>query len=553
MKSLYITIGSLLVSLSIFAQTLGDYGNLDNGNWSGNIWALYSFDGFDETSGSPNPHKVTFIGHGDIAPNTTVSLNVNFTIESDGEIAVQDGSTFIINSGVTLTVKGKLTVFDGTLTNNGTIIVESTDTESGSLIYDGTLGGTCIYRQEITNGVWHLIGVPMDEVQLSAFKPAEPALGYMREYITGSNEWGPYMSDEGDDVEYMKGYEYWTTADHTVSVSGTFGNGTKTYNLATGGDKWNLISNPYPCAVDIGTLTTTNIDGGSFYYYIGGTTTNYGIWNSLDEGVNGGTQFIPPFQGFFVLQTGGSNTLVIENGNKAHPDREFYKSSSIIGKSDVLRLQIIQDEEKHSESLILMYADATNGHDTKYDARALYSSNPENPELFTEADDILLKINALGTFPAIVPLVLNIAEAGNVKLSISETRLMNANTEIKLEDRLTGNFYKLDSTFSGLSFNVEPGYLRERFFVHYSNAVGIDEQLNAKPEIYSSRNTVYIKNSVSEEYDYQIINMLGQVIMEGQHNGSDIYSIQLDQPSAYYLVKVISDKITTTEKLYISK
>jgi hypothetical protein len=240
------------------------------------------------------------------------------------------------------------------------------------------------------------------------------------------------------------------------------------------------------------------------------------------------------------------------NGNKEHPDHEFYKNSKSEGISDRVRIQISQDEF-WSETVVVGVEGATSGYDRNIDTRMPTITDPVAPEIYSKGGDEKIMINGIGDYPAVVPLELDVLIAGIIKLQVTEMSDMLPYTLVELEDRQTGTFYTLTPTFMGLNINVEQGILRDRFFVHYSSTVGIDEQDVNKPEIYSARNIVYIKNNNQVEYDYQIINMLGQVIAEGQNNGSQIFSVQLDQPAAYYLVKVTTNDLTTTEKLYISK
>jgi len=71
--------------------------------------------------------------------------------------------------------------------------------------------------------------------------------------------------------------------------------------------------------------------------------------------------------------------------------------------------------------------------------------------------------------------------------------------------------------------------------------------------IYSNKNIIYIDHDGSEDYDVQIVNMMGQTIYEGQKSGSGLSTVSLDQPSAYYIIRLISEESIITKKLYISK
>jgi hypothetical protein len=563
-----------MVPLLTFSQGQGDWSPSYTGNWSDDLmWYQYNEGEWVDAYAYPTSPISDNILLGELQEQVTITMDLPMTLSSgfniivystvhlilNEDLTIENGATLAINyngrltigAGVTLTIKGQFNV-EGSINNNGNLVIESSATESGSMVYNASISGT--YKQTITNGVWHLIGVPMTGVELGAFDPAGGD-GYMRPYVTATPGWGDYMYDESTVLNVGQGYEYWTTVNNTVSVSGTFYNGNKSLTLSTAGNKYNLIANPYPCALDWETVAdNANVTSGSVYYYNAtGGTNGYAVYSAASNtGTFGATQFIPPFQGFFVEQTGGDASMDFTNENKAHPDHEFYKNSKSEGISDRVRIQISQDEF-WSETVVVGVEGATSGYDRNIDTRMPTITDPVAPEIYSKGGDEKIMINGIGDYPAVVPLELDVLIAGIIKLQVTEMSDMLPYTLVELEDRQTGTFYTLTPTFMGLNINVEQGILRDRFFVHYSSTVGIDEQDVNKPEIYSARNIVYIKNNNQVEYDYQIINMLGQVIAEGQNNGSQIFSVQLDQPAAYYLVKVTTNDLTTTEKLYISK
>lgn len=471
--------------------------------------------------------------------NSTWAVSNNITIESNGELRIKDD--------------GRLTM-TGTITNNGSasdFIIEANAASSGSLLYDGSVSGT--YSQYISEDIWHLIGIPVNQgsgATLGAFNPAT-GTGFMRAYETANSDWGTYMYNESEQLNVGQGYEYWTTVNNTVSLTGTFNTGNVNLTMSSSGNQYNLLANPYPCAIDWESVADkTHADAESVYFYANTSGTNgYAVYNSsTNTGTYGATQYIPPFQGFFVEQTSATD-MDFSNSNKAHPNTAFYKSVEEDGIYDRIRLQLTQDT-LWSETVIVHSDDATNGYDEMVDTKMPYNNYVIAPEIYTIADDQDIMINGIGDYPAVVPLELDIIKPGIASITLTEMSDMLESTEITLEDRENNTFYTLDNNFQGISFEVDSAIISNRFFVHFTNSVNTTEQKNIETEIYSYNNVVYI-SKLNEDADVQIFNMLGQQVYNGRIQNQGMVRIELDQPIGYYIVKVQTNQNLLNKKLYI--
>lgn len=471
--------------------------------------------------------------------NSTWAVSNNITIESNGELRIKDD--------------GRLTM-TGTITNNGSasdFIIEANAASSGSLLYDGSVSGT--YSQYISEDIWHLIGIPVNQgsgATLGAFNPAT-GTGFMRAYETANSDWGVYMYNESEQLNVGQGYEYWTTVNNTVSLTGTFNTGNVNLTMSSSGNQYNLLANPYPCAIDWESVADkTHADAESVYFYANTSGTNgYAVYNSsTNTGTYGATQYIPPFQGFFVEQTSATD-MDFSNSNKAHPNTAFYKSVEEDGIYDRIRLQLTQDT-LWSETVIVHSDDATNGYDEMVDTKMPYNNYVIAPEIYTIADDQDIMINGIGDYPAVVPLELDIIKPGIASITLTEMSDMLESTEITLEDRENNTFYTLDNNFQGISFEVDSAIISNRFFVHFTNSVNTTEQKNIETEIYSYNNVVYI-SKLNEDADVQIFNMLGQQVYNGRIQNQGMVRIELDQPIGYYIVKVQTNQNLLNKKLYI--
>jgi hypothetical protein len=481
---------------------------------------------------------------------------------SNGRLYLNNGSITTVSS--TGRVSGQnltITEYDGS-----EIIVEADANGSGSLVYNGAGGAISgTYKQFLSNGQWHLLGIPTTSCTLGAFNPPNGD-AYMRFYDTPNSNWSAYMFNENDLLDIGTGYQYWTTVDWTAEISGTYNVLASNASLSTQGDKWNLLSNPYPCALDIEILyaqgSLDNIDGSTIYFYSsdsesGHTTNGYQYYNgSNGQGTTNATRYIPPMQGFFVLQSGAGTSFSFPTVAKSHPDREFYKKNNKSGVddgiSDIVKLSLVQKDTLYSEATVLMMEEATNGHDIEFDTRAFFNNYVQAPELYFKVEDELLKINSLGSYPAVVPLVLQFPVEGQAKLSLIEMNDMSDDTEILLEDRESGNYYSIDDTFLGVVFQADSGLMTDRFYLHYNSTVGNQEINDEQINIYSFGNVLYL-NSLEVDSELRVFNIMGQLVHEEKLTGEKLHNIELDLPSAYYVIELRSSQESVTRKLYIAK
>ena len=149
---------------------------------------------------------------------------------------------------------------------------------------------------------------------------------------------------------------------------GTDNNITNTSGTDATLNGFNLVGNPYPCAIDWDAATgwtKTNVNNAIYFFkenqyasYVNGT------------GTNGGTQYIPSLQGFFVRRNQsafGTGTLKMDNNVRVHNTTSFYKSLN----SDLLRLKVTGNSF-NDETVIRFNDAASSGFDGNMDAYKLF-------------------------------------------------------------------------------------------------------------------------------------------------------------------------------------
>ena len=531
-----------MVGLS-FGQNDWDFKSVNDGDWAtGTNWEVW-YDlgggGAWQTWGlAPDPYvtsgNMIYVYH-DISISTELNpMESNMTISSSASLTIS-------NSGAM-----KIT---GTLTNNagtGGLVIKSNSSGTGSLINNSTgLSGT--FEQYFDNGRWYLVSPPFSGVDSYDFWDGTNQ-AFMRPYNSPGGGWGAYYGAPAVGLNVGEGYEYWQdAATITVSTTGTFITGNKSLSISSGGatdPDWNLVGNPYPCAINWDSVADkSNVDGKAFYVYDG---SGYKSYNG--ESGTATNQYIPPMQGFFVKRIGGSS-IGIENADKAHAGIGIYKSLS----NDYNNHFKIRASALGQESVCVLYQkmEATNGADIEFDAPLLFNNDPDFIEIYSLAGDKKSCINIFGDYPYDVNLGFRVPEGGaEFTIEPFDFRNIDDSFSILLEDTETGEIVDFNEG-ANYTFNMqEGGMIEDRILLHLNSTVGVNEMDGLSFNVFSNANKVYLRNTNTDIYDVSIYSTLGQIVYSKNSLSGD-QVIQLDVPFGYYLVKIQSEKGFQTVKLNI--
>jgi len=159
---------------------------------------------------------------------------------------------------------------------------------------------------------------------------------------------------------------------------------------------WSLVGNPYPSPVDW--LMETGWDKSDIVdakYIWNPSNNNYTIFlgGSTPTGINGGTQYIPSNQGFWV-QAYQNGSISIDNTTRvgimtSTPD--YYKNSN--ANSQELRL-IASGNGYSDETMIRFIPEATSEFDITADASKLFSTHDSVPQICSNTGNNLLTVNS---------------------------------------------------------------------------------------------------------------------------------------------------------------
>ena len=488
---------------------------------------------------------------------TDVNL-FDFTIDRTGENAYFMTDLYF-NNDLTIT-DGRVTLsagcdydVDGNIVNTpGTasaFILKSDASGTASLIHTtSNVPATC--ERYLTADDWHYYFTPIDDANIDILTTVSwggdnPNFFWYNEpiadYWTGGTLYNPSgwtAPDHNGKLLTTKAYIHLSTETYIYSLTGGgLFQGTKEFTLSytdNGGtaiepitgkqwlefEGWNLFGNPYTSAFDWdnGSIDKTYIENVIYYYdngtdqykyYGGGTSFNQGIT------VNGGSQYIPANQGFFVKATSviaHGEEFSIPNSARTHNSQNFWKDKVKDPIPNLIRLEI--KEEEFTDEIVVrtlpIGTGVTTEHDGDFDAYKMFSWNNLRPQIYSrnETSSNYYAINSFPEFSSnkIVPLGVYIGETGEYTINMTENYFEN--THVWLEDRILEiNTNLLQNPIYTFSQSAEIN--NERFYLHF----GINNSpiLNTKipdqkiPIIFPYQYYISSNMFIDKDYEDEII------------------------------------------------
>jgi len=290
-------------------------------------------------------------------------------------------------------------------------------------------------------------------------------------------------NEAAPDVNLTKdfGYAFYDESDKLVTFTGTPNTGDLDViglsytddNDDDNGDPyngWHLVSNPYPSSIDWDAIddNLTNLDN-AIYVWEGDNIT--GAYASYVGGSAGGTgnldRYIATGQSFFVHATADNAGFQLRNTHRVHSGVKFLKSSSI---NNLLKLNVIK-EGLSTKTVVYFNQNATNEFDGEFDAYQLFAPWSRAPQIYSITTGNKTKLS-ISTLPETementsVPLGIMSVDGGNSVINLEEFNGFDL-IHVYLED-LDLNEMKNLRNISGYNFNLTPGYVSDRFVLHFT-------------------------------------------------------------------------------------
>lgn len=483
------------------------------------------------------------------------SLSAQLTIDPGGLVSIKPGGEMYIGMDFKINAINGSSGYFSDQTNTG----------------DVTITGNVSVERYMVADVWHNVASPVSSETSAVFTGTDMVWYYDETLIL--NDWnfgwvwqpsGPLAVPRGYDVTFY-------TTDVLVDYTGTGAQlNTGSYSIALTNTNstpteiashkgWNLVANPYPSPVDWQASSgwnKANINDAKYIW--DGPNDIYTIWlgGGAPIGINGGTQYIPSDQGFWVQATGNGN-FGIANATRcgfmtATPD--FYKQAEVINYP---LLSLVVYSETHSDEAVIRFIEGnTSSFDLNMDASKLFSRNPDVPQIYIQENKYNFALNTYSDFYQDVPVPINFkcTKEGYYSLEIDERTTLSSNTAIYLKDEFEQKVINLTEQTSYEFYHV-PSYNNSRFKVFFNPSEDVVNNISPDEyySVFSKDGSIkIIKNTVKENQSRLVVyNLQGQAVYEENLACQKATTIQLMQPMGCYIVSIVSTDYLFTTKIIL--
>lgn len=351
------------------------------------------------------------------------------------------------------------------------------------------------------------------------------------------------------------------------------------YSFSIDQNKYSLLGNPYPSALDSEAFITDNAGefNGILYIYDSSSDNTHvrgsytGTYKTISSGVAiGSGLYLPVGQAFFITrEVAGSGTLTFKNSQRTlttltDTDAIVAKSSNKKESSTSTNLSVIKigfqfnlnDGQKRNRQVAVAFRGLTNNYDRGFDAE-MWSLQPtdfyltvndrEAPFIITSIEDFRESIE--------VPLVVQLDTDRKVTFSIDEIK--NIDATVYLLDKFTNTYYNLSE--GSKTINLLKNKFIDRFFITFNKqALSVaDNLLNNSFTIHHQRDRkeLLIKNNGNSSVKKVTIStILGQKIIEID-NEIQLYKKEITVntnplSSSFYIISIETSEGKISKKFF---
>lgn len=487
-------------------------------------------------------------------PNTTIKPVLNSSVTIDN-LSIETSAELTLNEQAALTLKENLI-------NEGTLTINSTEANSGSIIVEGTSTGNITYNRAVSTD-WHLVSSPVtsqnydndwvaaNSIASGTFNTSQRGIAT---YDNNLGNWDYMLEGESSTFTAGKGYSTLRTSAGNLSFTGTILTTDTTEEIVNGTSKaFNLIGNVYPSYMPL------NINADATNNFL---TTNSGvleeqtiwIWNgSSYPPINhtSSSQFIAPGQGFFVKSKPAGGSVSFTTAMQNHQSSSFIKS-----QQSRPEIRVIFSSGKNEKYADVFYIDNTTvGFDNGYDS-SLYAGVSSNFEIYTklinQEKDMNLAIQSIPKdFSIVIPVGIIAPENTAIQINF-EAKNIDASKYIYLEDREKGIFTLMNTNEAFYTFTSSSSINGSgRFFIHTSSeTLGTDDLVSSTIQIVVKDDKIQFLNLPSGKKTIKLYDILGKLIQTENLIDKDYYPIK-NLPKGIYIVSLDTEKRSLQKKIML--
>ena len=356
------------------------------------------------------------------------------------------------------------------------------------------------------------------------------------------------------------------------------------YSIPISQDKFSLVGNPYPSALDSETFISDNTGAitGTLYLYDSASDNTHirnaytGTYSTIVSGVTiGGGRYLPIGQAFFVTRTSaGSGAITFQNSQRAiipimdtapviakNGSNKKQRQSKIITTDKgfpILRLGFgitTDDNYNYKRQIAVAFRKGkTFGFENGYDGE-MFDKKPSDLSLKVDGKDNPYVISTIPEFDEDlkIPIVLELDKNREVTLKIDLLENFD-DVSIYLNDKITGKKYDLRKSETKL--DLIQGEYENRFFISFKYELLEDSNYDFV-KIYHSKieNSIVVRKSNPIEIsELRVFDISGREVFRASNkNKSNRVEFKLSKElrTGVYIFKIESDKGIITEKVAI--
>jgi hypothetical protein len=470
-------------------------------------------------------------------------------------LTLDNSSGLTLNSAVTVT--GILSLLKGAITTNGNLTV---DLNNGNIAYNigdaGSISGNVKVQKNVLLSRTHYIACPVSGTTANDLNDntqvINPSTHKTRLFtFDASTQAYVGISNLNTALSPMTGYSLFFTAATVLDYTGTYAHGATfpalTCSNAVSGNSI-LAGNPYPSTLDWNGSGWTRTGINDALYFWNAQTSSYSSYVN-GSSTNGGTQYIPSLQAFYVTSdgTGGTASIAIDNQARVtSPNPSLFRKAA---DNNVVKVTLSNGIYK-DEALIRFNGEATDHYDNAFDAYKMM--NPDStPSVFTGDFRTSYSINTLPKNDKVIPLNVNAGFSGLYTLDIQASDFDGANTMV-LEDKVLNVKKKLDGN-DQYTCVIKEGDRADRFNL----IVSFSGNINATDKVYigSYDKTVNVTfNNAGNTASFTVYDLMGKQInrIENADISSGLFSFtDPNLLSGIYVVKVAVGNELFSGKVFI--
>ncbi|PBI92602.1 hypothetical protein BSF41_10860 [Flavobacterium sp. ACN2] len=527
------------------------------------------------TNGEPDGSKSVTISYVTAShqPFTIAKPNIQAC-----SLTITSTSNVIIPDGVTLTITNKVTSNGKLVFENGSSLLQTTNVKNdGDIVYKRT---TKINRFDLTYWSSPVTGEPdtfkmkdlSSETLFDKFFTYSPTGGWATN-MYGMAEMEP---GKGYSIRGPQSFDSQTAANFTGEFKGRPNNGDITVPSVVP-DKWFLLGNPYPSAIDVDALWDANADqlgalyfwthvapptkapGENTYRY---TSNDYVVYTASGGTVVGGTKtfdgFIAAGQGFFARPKTTEIHFNNDMRRGSSVNGSFFKvaSKSKSIERNRIWLNMVNSEGAFKQILVGYIEGATNNVDFNYDAPTISGNSYLDFYSLNETKKLTIQGRALPFENTdLVPLGYKTTVAGDFTIGLDHGDGFFNKQEVYLEDKTTGKTINLRN--ENYTFSTLVGTFTDRFVLRYTGkTLGTDDLENLENSVLISVKNKIVTITCSKETikDVTIFNVGAQLIYsKNKVSSSELQITNLQSSDQVLLVKVtLENGSTITKKVIFS-